>query len=389
MTEYPIDRPGEYPTPPPVSRRAKEPTAIALGKQHQWFRVALASIHDGVIAADAQGRVAFLNGVAKSLTGWGREAMGRSLEEVFHVLSEQTGERTEGPLETVLRSGPVYGLGSILVGKDGTERPIEDSAAPIRDDSGNVVGVVVVFRDVTVRRRAEKALAQLAAIVESSEDAIIGGNLDGLIESWNGGAERLFGHTAAEALGKSVSILMPPDRADELPGIIERLRRGEQVEHFQTERLRKDGGRVPVSVRISPIRDAAGRITGASAIARDITKLHRAEAALREANRRMTTILEGISDAFLSCDRSWRLTYINGAAEELLGRCSEELLGRVVWEELPGFLAPFQEGFRQGMAERGPVRFEVFYPPLDAWFECRGYPSPDGLSVFFADITAR
>jgi PAS domain S-box-containing protein len=113
-------------------------------------------------------------------------------------------------------------------------------------------------------RRGEEALARLAAIVESSEDAVIGKTLDGKITSWNAGAERLFGFTAKEALGQLISILAPPDRPDEMPAILERIRRGDRVESFETVRLRKDGALVEVSLSVSPVRAAAGRIVGAA-----------------------------------------------------------------------------------------------------------------------------
>src|SRR5438552_567893 len=115
--------------------------------------------------------------------------------------------------------------------------------------------------------------ARLAAIVASSDDAIISKNLDGIIESWNAGAERMFGYSAAEIIGKPIALLVPPDRPDEEPGILERLRRGERVDHFQTARVHKNGRLIDVSVTISPIKDASGAVVGASKIVRDITQL--------------------------------------------------------------------------------------------------------------------
>ncbi|HXI44541.1 MAG TPA: PAS domain S-box protein, partial [Bryobacteraceae bacterium] len=117
----------------------------------------------------------------------------------------------------------------------------------------------------------EQAVWHLAAIVESSEDAIISKTLDGIVLTWNAGAERLYGYSAAEAKGQSMSFLLPPDRPDEEREILERVKRGERVEHFETARIRKDGRRIDVSLTISPIRDREGNITGASHIARDIT----------------------------------------------------------------------------------------------------------------------
>ena len=138
--------------------------------------------------------------------------------------------------------------------------------------------------DFIERKGAEAAKAMLAAIVESSDDAIISKDLDGIITSWNQSAERLFGYTPAEAVGQSITMLIPPERLEEEPRILERLTRGERVDHFETIRMRKDGSRLDLSLTISPVKDADGRIIGASKVARDITERTRAEAALRELN---------------------------------------------------------------------------------------------------------
>jgi PAS domain S-box-containing protein len=137
--------------------------------------------------------------------------------------------------------------------------------------------------DVTEHKRAEEAQLRLAAIVASSDDAIISKTLGGVITSWNAGAQRIFGYTAEEAVGLPITILIPPDRQDEEPQIIERLRRGGSVHHFETVRLTKDGREIHVSLAISPIKDAAGQIIGASKIARDITERKRAEAEQKRA----------------------------------------------------------------------------------------------------------
>ncbi len=155
---------------------ARQRAEEALQKQSEWLRITLSSIGDGVICTDAEGRVTFLNGVAEALTGWSRaEAMGRPLSEVFHIVNERTREPVENPALRALREGRIVGLANhtVLIARDGTERPIDDSAAPIRGESGALLGAVLVFRDVTERKRAEEARARLAAIVESSDDAIV------------------------------------------------------------------------------------------------------------------------------------------------------------------------------------------------------------------------
>lgn len=134
------------------------------------------------------------------------------------------------------------------------------------------------------------AAAHLAALVASADDAILSKNLDGIILSWNGAAEAMFGYTAAEAIGKPITLVVPPERLSEEAEILRRLRRGEAIRHFETERIRKDGQRVPISLAISPMRDASGRIIGASTIARNITERRRAEQAVRDAIQRLEAL---------------------------------------------------------------------------------------------------
>jgi PAS domain S-box-containing protein len=266
-------------------RRAEE----ALRKQSELLRVTLASIGDAVITTDAEGRVTFLNAVAESLTGWPQaEAVGRPLSEVFQIVNEQSRKPVDNPALCALREGTVVGLANhtVLIARDGTERPIDDSASPIRDGSGVPLGAVLVFRDVTERRRAEEAQARLAAIVESSDDAIVSKTVDGVIRSWNAGAERLFGYAPDEVIGRSITLIIPPERLDEEHEILARIARGERVDHFETVRVTKHGRRIVISLTVSPVRDGAGRVVGASKVARDITDRKRAEEALRDADRR-------------------------------------------------------------------------------------------------------
>ncbi len=273
---------------PSCAQRAED----ALREQREWFRVTLSSIGDAVIATDIEGRVSFLNHVAESLTGWtDSEAKGQPLDAVFRIINEETRQAVENPATRALQEGTIVGLTnhSVLIAKDGTERPIDDSVAPIRGKEGEVVGCVLVFRDVSERRRWEKENASrlaaarlLASIVESSEDAIVSKSLDGVIQSWNAGAERIFGYTAEQAVGRHISLIIPEDRADEEASIIARIRAGERIEHFDTIRTRSDGRSVQISLTISPVRDEDGRVIGASKIARDITRRKAAEEALRQ-----------------------------------------------------------------------------------------------------------
>jgi PAS domain S-box-containing protein len=180
---------------------------------------------------------------------------------------------------------------TVLIDRDGKDRPIDDSAAPIRDSAGATLGAVLVFRDVAERKLADQSRILLAAIVEASEDAIVSKTLDGVIRSWNGGAERLFGYTAGEAVGQPITLIIPPERRDEERAILERLRRGERVEHFETVRVARDGRRIDISLTVAPLFDEDGQVIGASKIARDITQRKQVEAALRAADRRKDEFL--------------------------------------------------------------------------------------------------
>jgi PAS domain S-box-containing protein len=290
-----------------IARLRREATA-AVEKERDWFRVTLTGIGDAVITTDSQGRISFMNGVAESLTGWTtREATGHPLDAVFRILNEMTRQGVENPATKALREGAVIALANhtVLISKEGTERPIDDSAAPVKDGQGNVIGCVLVFRDVTERRRLEKenaarlaAARLLASIVESSGDAIVSKSQDGIIQTWNAAAHLLFGYTAEQAVGKHISLIIPSDRAEEEDHIISRIRAGEPVDHFETVRLRSDGQPIHVSLTISPIKDEAGHVVGASKIARDITDRKQAEeriygllAELKDVDRRKDEFL--------------------------------------------------------------------------------------------------
>jgi PAS domain S-box-containing protein len=166
---------------------------------------------------------------------------------------------------------------------------------PIKDSDGNILGAVNCFQDITERKASEEAALRLAAIIESSDDAIVSKDLNGNITSWNAGAERIFGYMAEEIIGKPITVLIPPDYQKEEEAIIARIRRGQRVEHYETVRQRKHGSLIDVSLTISPVKNAQGKIVGASKIARDITEHKRNEAQIvtlaREAEHRTKNIL--------------------------------------------------------------------------------------------------
>ncbi len=280
------------------------------------FSVTLASIGDGVIVTDPRGHVSFLNPEAEKLTGWNKtEALGQPLSDIFRIFNERTRQPAENPVHKVLETGRTVALANhtVLVTRTGGETPIDDSAAPIRNPDGSVSGVVLIFRDVAEQRRAMRAQAHLAAIVEHSGDVIVTKDLNGYIQSWNESAERMFGYRAEEVIGKHVTILFPPERLKEEDYILGRLRHGQPVERLETVRVAKNGRRIPVSVSISPLRDPEGNLIGASKIIHDITDLVTAKEQLNVANEKLESHAQQLEK--LVQERTARLNELVGDLE--------------------------------------------------------------------------
>jgi PAS domain S-box-containing protein len=354
----------------------------------------LASIGDGVIATDLDGRISFINPVAQALTGCTHDrAKGRPLDEIFRIVHDFASQAIESPVTRVLRDGKVAGPANhtVLLGLNGAETPIDHSGAPIRDSQGATVGVVLVFRDITERKKAQEASLRLAAIVESSDDAIIAHRLDGIITSWNAAAARMFGYSAEEAVGRNFSIVIPPESREDLVADMERIRRGAPGIFSESTRRRKDGYQFEVATSMSPIRDAEGNVIGVSRISRDITDRRRAEEEHRRSSKQISDILESIQDGFVAIDSNWVFTYVNAEAERVLGKARSELVGKNYWEEYPAAReARIGEFLHRASAERTPIHFEEFFPELQGWFEAHLYPSVDGgVAVYFRNITER
>jgi PAS domain S-box-containing protein len=340
---------------------------VRAAERGELLRVTLSSIGDAVITTDAAGNVTYLNAVAEQLTGWKQqEAAGQPLDVVFRIVNEATRGAVENPSTRALREGVIIGLANhtVLIRRDGTECSIDDSAAPIRDERGGVSGCVLIFRDVTVQRRVQHeryeqllTARRLASIVESSEAAIIAKGLDGIVQSWNQAAERLFGYTAEQAIGRHISLVIPPERMAEEDHIIATLKAGRRIEHFETERVRSDGRRVLVSLTVSPIKDGDGKVVGASKIVRDITRERQAEAE----RQRLVTLIESSQDFIGICDLDAVPSYINRAGLDALGLESIEAARRVkVWDFFfPEDQARIREQLFPAVLEQGHAEIEV------------------------------
>jgi PAS domain S-box-containing protein len=213
---------------------------------------------------------------------------------------------------------------------DGSVQWIATSGKPRFDAIGQFVGYRGTARDITAKKLAEEQQRFLAAIVESSDDAIIGKTLDGQITSWNPGAERIYGYSAAEMIGRSIEIIVPVDRRAELWSVHERLRRGERVPPFETLRVTRDGRRIGIALTISPIVGVDGAIVGASGIGRDITQRQQAEAALRDREAKFRAVIETAADGIIIIDTKGTILIFNPGAERIFGYRPDEVIGRKV-----------------------------------------------------------
>jgi PAS domain S-box-containing protein len=264
----------------------------------------LDAVPDAMVAVEQDGTIVQVNAQAMEMFGYTRqELLGQKIE----VLVPERYRPQHGDHRASFAQNPKVrrmGAGLDLFARrgDGTEFPVEISLSPV--SVGNNTLVLSAIRDITDRKEIEAELrrandeldrrtaqeigeyrARLASIIDSSEDAIVGKDLDGIITSWNKGAETIYGYRAKEVIGRNISLLAPPERPDEIPDILRKIRRGESVEHFESMRVAKDGRRLNVFISVSPLRDAAGNVVGASAIARDITAQKRAEEHLRQVQK--------------------------------------------------------------------------------------------------------
>jgi len=266
---------------------ARKQTEHELRQSDAWQRLLFESVRDfAIFSMDTEGRITNWNPGAERLFGYrSEEIVGQDVSILF-----TPEDRAARISEKELRGAQLAGFAlddRWHLRKDGGLFYASGAMRPLLDSAGNLLGYVKICRDITERMQAEKARVQLAAIVEFSDDAIISKDCEGIITSWNHGAERLFGYTAREAVGQPVTMLIPPDHLDEEPSILERIRRGESITHYETVRRRKDGLLLDISLTVSPIRNSAGVVVGASKVARDISHRKRNEEALRLAQAQL------------------------------------------------------------------------------------------------------
>ena len=490
------------------NRSTRTPSAVAGPSVDAYHRVAFARSPEAIVVATADGQIIDANPAATALLGYGRDELLRLRNADLVPTSPSW---TEAAFAQFLHDGWWEGEVDVRTKKGGL--PFRARVIALAEDEG---GLWVSFlHDLGEERRDEATRARLAAVVTSSTDAIIGETLDGIITDWNPAAERLYGYTAVEMVGQPFMKLIPPEQMTDVAAMLTRLRRGERIEEFETERWTKDGRRIDVSATVSPVWNDARQVIGTSAIVRDVSARKAAEAALaaseerfrvafedapigmvlshadgttaqvnraicqilgytapelvaltlrerthpddlplslaniqravageiagfeqekrylrkdgrivwallsatlvrdergeplyfvsqiqditqrKEAetelaatHQRAREVLERITDGFFALDREWCFTYVNEAAEQILGLDRDNLLGRSIWDVFPRAVeAPIYAAFHEALAEGATVGIEFQAAPGGKWYGVRAYPSPNGLSVFFRDVT--
>jgi PAS domain S-box-containing protein len=281
------------------------------------------SSDDAIDSKTLDGIITSWNPAAERMYGYSAdEILGKNISMLSHP---DRPEEMDEILQKIRDGERVEHYETVRVRKDGRRISISLTVSPILDGAGKVVGVSSIARDVTERAGATKTL--LASIVNSSDDAIDSKTLNGIITSWNPAAERMYGYSADEILGKNISMLSHPDRPEEMDEILQQIRNGERVEHYETVRVRKDGRTISISLTVSPILDDSGKIVGVSSISRDITERKRADEQLRAASQYARSLIEASLDPLVTISPEGKITDVNEATIKVTGVSREKLIG--------------------------------------------------------------
>lgn len=405
----------------------RERAEEALRESEQLWATTLASIGDAVICTDVEGRITFMNSVAEGLTGWVlADAATKPVKEIFNIINEYTRVAVEDPVTRVLQEGNIIGLANhtALVRKDGTEVPIDDSGAPIRDGDGKIMGVVLVFRDITERKMAEDALreseARFRSVLDDSRDVIYRLNVQtGRYEYISPSAEMVTGFSPDELMALDSEKALEMIHPDDLPAMRTVLARLEDTGEGETEyrQLTKYGDYRWLSNHMSLIRDSLGRPLYRNGNIRDITtnkqyeealhkahdelelrvqerteQLEEANKALAESEASYRGLTESIEDPFYAMDSDLKYIYWNKASEVLTGILAKDAIGKSIYELFPDVKdTKIGQFFIESLKTQQPGRLESAFKLGDKnlIFEINVYPTKTGISVIAKDITEK
>ncbi len=307
---------------------AQKQAEAALAREQHLLHTLMNNVPDHIYFKDQKSRFIAINRAQAERFGLSNpdEALDKT---DFDFFSEEHAQQAyEDEQHIIQNAQPIIGIEEKETWPDGQETWVSTTKMPLYDEQGNIVGTFGISRDITTRKQAERIQARLAAIVEDSDDAIMSKTLDGIVVTWNTGAEKIYGYSADEMVGESITKIMLPEQQDEVYAYLARIGRGERILHQETERLTKSGQRIYVSLNMSPLRDSDGHIIGASVIARDITARKHAEATIRRERDFAESLIQTAQAIILLLDPQGCILRINPYMETLSGYRLEDVKGK-------------------------------------------------------------